>query len=392
MNKKIRISEPWWLKFPKLIAPLYARAKGFKLVGKYKAQKGERVVVLSNHVTDLDPVILRMCVNRFLYTLSTDNIYSTKFTMFWLPRLGGVPKRKGISDFESVKNMMYIASKGGSILLFPEGNRAYAEFQYYIAPNFASLLYKLKSTIVLYNIKGGFGSYPRWGKKRRKGPLSAELKMVLKYDEYKDTPPEKLNEIITTNLQYFDSGSGNKYKSNCKAEYLERMFFICPKCGKLSTLHSQGDHLKCSNCGLDVEYTEDLKLTSKDENFKFTKLVEWYNYQKQFVKNMNINDGIIFEDKNVELSKVNPFVVKEDLAKGKLVLTKDKLSVDNVSFDIKDILTASPMSGRKLLFTIGKDNYQIKGNERFNALKYVLLFNKLETRMNLEKVDNYFNL
>ena len=392
MNKKIKIRESWWLKFPKLIAPLYAKAKGFKLKGKYKAKKGEKVIVLSNHVTDYDPVILRMCVNRFLYTLSTDNIYSTKFTMFWVPRLGGVPKRKGISDFESVKNMMNIASKGGSILLFPEGNRAYAEFQYYIAPNFASLLYKLKSTIVIYNITGGFGCYPRFGKKRRKGPLAAELKMVLKYDEYKDMPLEKLNEIITTNLRYFDSEHGNKYKSNCKAEYLERMFFICPKCGKLSTLHSCGNHLICSNCGLDVEYTEDLKLTSKDESFKFTKLVEWYDYQKQFVKNMNITDGVILEDEDVELTNVNPFVVKEDLATGKLTLTKDKLCVEDVSFDVKDILIASPMSGRKLLFTIGQDNYQIKGNERFNALKYVLLFNKLDTRMKLEKVDNYFNL
>ena len=204
--------------------------------------------------------------------------------------------------------------------------------------------------------------------------------------------PEELNKIILTNLKYFDSEHENKYVSNQKAEYLERMFFVCPKCGKLSTLHSEGNHLTCSNCGLDVEYTEDLKLISKDESFKFTKLVEWYDYQRKFVKDMKIPDGTFFEDEDVELTKVNPFEVKEKLAKGKLTLTKDKLTVGDTSFDVKDILIASPMSGRKLLFTIDKNNYQIKGNERFNALKYVLLFNKLETRMNLEKVDNYFTL
>lgn len=393
MKKKIHIHEPWYQGIiKKTLAPIFMRAKGFHIKDKYKAKKGEKVVLLCNHVTDYDPIATRMCVNRHLYTLSTDNIYSTRITRFWIPRLGGVPKRKGVSDFDSVKQMMYIASKGGSLCLFPEGNRSYAEFQFYIAPNFASLLYKLKSTILIYNIIGGFGSYPRFSKKRRKGPIYTKLRKVLKYEDYKDMGVEELNQIILTNLQYFDAEHENLYKSKAKAEYLEREFFICPKCGAISTLSSKGDYLTCSKCGLDVKYNENLTLSSDDSSFKFTRLVEWYDYQKKFVKEMNIHEGIIFEDENVELAKVNPFELKVKLAKGKLTLTKDKLRVGDTEFGVKDILIASPMSGRKLLFTIDKDNYQIRGNIRFNALKYVLMFNKLDTRMKLEKVDNYYTL
>ena len=387
--KKIRIKDSWYIRF---LGGTFLKLKGFKVGDNYKAKKGEKIVILSNHVTDYDPMFVRYCTNRFCYTLGTDNILSSRIGRFWLPRLGIISKRKGTADIDSLKKMLYIASKGGSLSIFPEGNRAYAEFQYYIADNFASLMYKLKATIILFNIVGGFGNYPRFSKKRRKGILTSKIKRVIPYEEYKDMPVEELNEIIKKELGFFKEEKTHNYKSHKKAEYLEREFFVCPKCGKISTLYSKGNHLYCMNCGLDVKYTEDLALESKDESFKFTKLVDWYNYQKEFVKDMKINDEIIFKDKDVTLSLVNPYILKKELAKGDLVLTKDTLSVGRYKIAIKDILIATPVSGRKLVFTIDKDNYEIKGNVRFNALKYVLMFNKLDTRMKLEKVDEYYNL
>ena len=55
-------------------------------------------------------------------------------------------------------------------------------------------------------------------------------------------------------------------------------------------------------------------------------------------------------------------------------------------------MIASPVSGRNLCITIKEDNYVIRGQERFNALKYVLMFNKLDTTMKLEGIDKYFNI
>ncbi len=389
MRRKIRIKDRWTIRF---LGGTFLKMKGFKVRDRYIASKGEKLVVIANHVTDYDPMIVRYATNRFLYTLSTDNILSTRFTRFFLPRLGAIPKRKGSLDISSIKEMMYIANKGGSLLIFPEGNRSYAEFQYYIAPNFASILYKLKATIVIFNIVGGFGSYPRFSKKRRKGPLYTEVRKVIKYDEYKDMDMEVLNKLIIDNLRCFDYECGYKYKSHKKAEYLEREFFICPKCGAISSLYSKGDFLKCDKCGLEVKYNEDLSLSSNDDSFKYKRLKDWYDYQKDFVKNMGIGDDIIFKDEKVSLTIVNPYQLKKKIAKGDLVLTKDKIRVGKFSLDIKDISAVSPMSGRKLLFTIDGNNYQIKGNQRFNALKYALMFNRLDTKMNLERLDNYFRL
>lgn len=393
--KKIFIKEPAWIAFLKPIARVFARIKwGYKVKGKYKAAEGENIFVLSNHQTDLDPVLVRLSFNRFLYTVATDNIFSDPKTVKWLTRFGAIPKKKGIADLRSIFTMTTIANSGGSILLFPEGNRSYAEFQFYIADNFGKLLKNLKCTIVLFNLHGGFGSLPRFGpKKRRKGPFYGEIKKIMKYEEYENMPIEELTQIVKENLWVNDADSGFSYKSNRKAEYLERMYFVCPKCGDIHSLKSEGNYLKCHNCGLEVEYTEKLALKSKDPTFTWTKLIDWYEYQKQWVRDYQVEKGkIIFEDEDVTLTLSNPYQTKELLNQGKLILTDEQLSVGDTHFDLKDILIASPVSGRNLCLTIKDENYVIRGQERFNALKYVLMFNKLDTRMKKENLDKYFNI
>lgn len=390
---KIKKKEPLFFRLIKALVALFVRlAWHYKYPKDNGLKKNEPFVLLSNHQTDADPIFVRVGMKRFFYLLSSDNVFSKKFISWFLTWMGGIPKRKGVPDFESVKRMLEIAKDGGSIGIFPEGNRSYAEFQFYIAPNFASLLKKMKLTIVLFNIHGGFGSFPRFGAKRRKGPLYGEIKRIIRYDEYKDMPVEELTEIIKENLKVFDSESGELYKSDKRAEYLERMFFVCPKCGKLHTLESNGNYIRCKSCGLEVEYTEDLKLRSDDKDFKYTRLVEWYDYQKEVIKKLEITDDVIFTDKDVELASVNPYEPFKVVATGEMKLYKDKLVVGDFVLEVTNIMSASPMSGRKLCITYNGENYQIKGNERFNALKYAFIFHRLDTKMHRESLDNYYNI
>lgn len=391
--KKIRKKEPLLFLPVKWIMHFYTHfVLGYKYIKGYRPSKDEQIVVLSNHQTDLDPIFIRIALNRFMYILSSDNIFSKKLRAKILSQLGAIPKRKGVPDFESIKRLLEISKEGGSILIFPEGNRSYAEFQFFIAPNFASLIKKLKSTLVLYNIHGGFGVMPRFGAKRRKGPFYGEVKKVLKYDEYKDMSVEELTSIIKENLKVFDSESNALYKSETRAEYLERMLFVCPSCGHMHTLESSGNFIKCHHCGLEVEYKEDLKLLSADKEFKFTRLVEWYDYQKEVIKEMNIDDKVIFTEPYVELDLVNPYEPFKVVDKGELKLYKDYLVIGNTRLEVTNIMSSSPMSETKLCITYNGDNYQIKGEERFNALKYALIFHRLDTKMHRENLDNYYNI
>lgn len=393
-TKKIKVKYSIGIRILKFIVFFIVRfVFKYKIKNKYKAAKDEKLFILSNHQSDYDPIVAWYHFNKFLYTVGTDNILAKRSIGKVLTHFGAVSKRKGLSDIAMTMRLFEISRGGGSILLFPEGNRSYAEFQYYIDKDIVKLIKRFSHTLVLLNIHGGFGRYPRFANKPRKGKFYGEIKKVLKPDEYLKMSDDELYELIKTNLRVIDAESNENYKSNKKAEYLERMFFVCPKCHKMQLLESRGNKIYCRNCDFEATYHENLTLSTNDPKIDFTKLLDWYDFQKEFVKNFKINDEFIFVDKECSLYLASPNSGKPLLETDSLLsLDKDILKIGRHEFKLENIKIASPMSKRKLLFTYENENYEIKGNDRFNALKYVLMFNKLDTLMKKENIDRYYSL
>lgn len=367
---------------------------GYRSKAKYKIKKGETVLVLSNHQTDLDPLYVSTAFNRPLYPVGTDSLFAGKFAShFFGKTFGMIPKKKGAADLKASVAMLQTVQEGGSLLLFPEGNRTYAEFQYFIASNFSKFVKTLKSTLILFRLEGGTGTQPRFHHKKRRGKFTGKIALVMKYEEYKNIPDDELLHIIFDNIRSYDSESGNLYKSNKKAEYLERMFFVCPKCGAMHTLYSKGNHFTCSKCGLDMTYGEDLHLHSEDPSFKFNRMLDYWNYQKRVIKDMDIKpDEVIFKDTNIQLFQANPYEKKKLLCKGDMSLTDKEFVFGDIHLPIKNLINCSTISGIKLSFTIDNTSYLIKGHPRFNPLKYNFVLNRLDTEMANKHLDDYFNL
>ena len=366
---------------------------GYRHKDKYKIKKGEPVLVLSNHQTDIDSFLVNLSFNRLLSPVATDNLFKKGFFNFLLHKFGAIPKRKGVADLNSTVMMLRAIRGNHSVVLFPEGNRAYAEFQYYIVPDISRLVKSLKATLVLFNLHGGTGTRPRFMRKPRHGKFYGNIKKVLKYDEYKDMSEEELSRLIIDNLRVIDAESGELYKSPIRGEYLERMFFACPVCGKTQTLYSKKEFITCSNCGFQAEFTEEMHLKTNSESIKYTKLLDWYNYQIRWCKEFsNPDNKIIFTDHNVKLMTAEANEKSVILTKGDMTLDNELLKIGDLSFEIKNIEVCSPVSGFKLLFTYNKKAYEVRGSERFNPLKYALMFNKLDTYMHQNNVDVYFKL
>ena len=350
-------------------------------------------MVLSNHQTDIDSLLINLSFNRLLCAVATDNLFKKGFFNWLLHKFGVIPKRKGTADLNSTLLMLKAIRGKRSVVLFPEGNRAYAEFQYYVTDGLARLVKSLKATLVIFNLHGGTGTRPRFMRKVRHGKFYGRIKKVLKYDEYKDMPDEELNRLIIDNIRVVDAESGELYKSKIRGEYLERMFFVCPSCQKTQTLYSKREFITCRNCGFEAEFTEDLHLKTNNESIGYTKLLQWYNYQIRWCKNFeNPSNKTIFLDQNVTLVTAETNEKSKLLAKGEMVLNNSALKIGDLTFELNNIEVCSPVSGTKLLFTYNKKAYEVRGNDRFNPLKYALMFNKLDTYMHQNDVDVYFKL
>ena len=105
-----------------------------------------------------------------------------------------------LADLVGGKTMLRVLKEGGTVAVFPEGNRTYSGELCYISPAITKFFMMSKVPIVIYNIEGGYGVDPRWGLKKRKGKLCGKIKRVLYPDEYKTLTEEELHNLILNEL------------------------------------------------------------------------------------------------------------------------------------------------------------------------------------------------
>ena len=392
MKKYVKFRHRFFFAIARPIVRILAHKFHFK-TKPLKLEKGQNYLIMSNHQSFWDPAFLALTIKHPIYFVTSDALHSQK----WYLRLlfycfGPIPKRKGFADSSCIRTMCQIAKEGGNVAVFPEGNRLWNDSMFYIDRAVVKLVRLIKLPLVLYNIQGGYGVLPRWGKSKRKGKHVGAIKEIVPWEEICAMTDDELYDKILLGLKVIDSYSGELYKSNERAEYLERLLFVCPKCGAQSTLHSHGNDISCEQCGLTVTYGEDLHLTSPDPQFHFDRLVDWYEFQQQYVRDYDLNSGdILLSDDNVTLydKTVEQRVL---VAQGKLTLTKDTLSVGDWQVATSEIFGGSTQDSEKMSFNVGTRSYIAIGTERFNAIKYLLFFNRVCTQIAEKGGDKYYGL
>jgi 1-acyl-sn-glycerol-3-phosphate acyltransferase len=361
---------------------------------KYKLKKGP-YLILFNHVTTLDPFLVAMSFKRQLYFMASDDLFSVKFASPIIRFLvNPISKSKSFRDIQSIKDTIKVTKQGGIVSLAPEGNRTYSGKIASVDRSIVKLIKRLKAPVILYNIIGGFGVKPRFSSVARKGKTQGRINRVLEADDYLKMTDDELYKAVVGGLTVDDFNLGELYKSKSSAEYLERVFYLCPTCGEVGTLESCGNHFRCHNCGLDVEYLEDLRFKvhkSPNDLFKFETVYDYYKYQEDYIYNLEIKDKVTyFQDESVSLTYVVKNKKKVPLAIGKLKMDSKSISItsDDKEFiyTFNDITGMTVLGMNKLNFYIGKDIYQLKSGVRFNALKYMQLYYQIK---NLENGVNH---
>lgn len=392
MKKYVKFRHRIFFNLARPIVHMIGRKSHFKTKA-FKLDKRQNYLILSNHQSFWDPAFLALTIKRPIYFVTSDAIHSQK----WYFRLlfycfGPIPKRKGFTDTTCIRAMRRVADEGGTLAVFPEGNRQWSDSQFYIDRAVVKLVRLMKMPLVLYNFRGGYGVHPRWGKDTRKGKHTGSVVDVVDWQTICDLSDDELYEKIVSELKVIDSDSGELYESSERAEYLERLLFVCPKCGAHSTLHSHGAEVKCEQCGLTVTYGQNLHLTSTDPEFHFDKLVDWYEFQQQYVRDYDLDSAdVLFSDDGVTLyDKTEQEHVL--VAQGKLTLTKDALTVGDFSVSTAEIYGGSTQDSDKMLFNVGNRSYVVVGTERFNGIKYLLFFNRVCQKVAKKGGDKYYGL
>ena len=364
-----------------LLAPfifLWTRLKYHVKVEKSPALKKRQCVVLMNHQTAFDQFYVSMAMfPRHAYFVASEDLFSLGILSRLLRwAVAPIPIKKQTTDVQAVMNCILVARQGGTIALAPEGNRTFSGLPCYSNPAIAPLVKKLGLPLALFRIEGGYGIQPRWSDVCRKGTMRAYVSRILEPEEYKNLSNEELNELIQKELYVDETQNPGEFYHKSLAEYLERAMYVCPKCG-LSEFHSEGDVITCKTCGLAVRYLPNQRLQGVKEAFPFPYVAQWYAHQNDYVNQLDTNAYLetpLYRDK-VTLSKVEPYKKKEVLeTDANLLLYGNRLQAGAKTLFFEDIRVITVLGKNKLNIYHTDEIYQIKGDARFNGLKYMNIF------------------
>lgn len=364
-------------------------------VEKFKQQAGRQYLILLNHQTPFDQFFVGMSFKGPIYYLATEDIFSMGFLSGLIKYLvAPIPIKKQTTDLKAVLTCMRVAKEGGTICIAPEGNRTYSGRTEYMNPAIVPLVKKLSLPLALYRLEGGYGVQPRWSDVIRKGKMRAYVSRVVEPEEYKAMSDEELMQLISTELYVNEACLSGEFHHSNRAEFLERCIYVCPFCG-LSHFYSASSITKCQKCGREVEYlpTKEIQGIGYEHPFRF--VAEWYDYQQEFINNLDI---LSFTEKPVYTEHAAVYEVV--LYKNKHILHKDavislygdRITVNDTVFDFASASHLTVLGKNKLNIYHGGKVYQLKGDEHFNALKYLHFCYRYKNLTTGAKNDKFLGL
>ncbi len=367
---------------------LYSKIKYGIKIEKFRDPQKRSYLILYNHQTAFDQFFVGMSFRDPVYYVASEDLFSNGFLSSLIRYLvAPIPINKQAVDIRAIKNCITVAKEGGTIAIAPEGNRTFSGKTEFMSSTIAPLARKLGLPIVLYHIEGGFGVHPRWSDAVRKGKMRAYVSRVIEPEEYAALSDDALFDLIRDGLFVNEAKADVTYRHKKRAEYIERVLYVCPFCG-LSEFESHGDRFRCKRCEREVIYQETKELEGVGFSLPFRFLNDWYDYQNDFVWQMDLSpytDAPIYCDR-VTLSEVilrkKKTVLCED---AELCIYADRFTVgedgaDPLLLPFDEVRAVSVLGRNKLNIYHGKTVYQIKSDKRFNAVKYVNLFYRYKNR------------
>lgn len=370
--------------FAFLILDPFTRLRYGVHVERFREQGSRAYLILMNHQTPYDQFFVGMAFRGPVYYLATEDLFSNGWVsslIRWL--VEPIPIKKQTTDITAVRNCIRVAREGGTIALAPEGNRTYSGKTEYMNPAIAGLARKLGMPIALFRIEGGYGVEPRWSDVIRRGKMRAYVSRVIEPEVYSNWTNEELFTQIEKGLFVDEAVADGPFRSGKKAEYLERAIYVCPYCG-LSEFESHGNEVTCKKCSRTITYGEDKTLAGKGYSFPFRFVKEWYEYQKDFINDLDVTtmtETPVYCDR-ARMSEVILNKRKNLLRKDAgLRLYGDRVVLDEgaenaVTIPFSEATAVTVLGRNKLNIYYDKKVWQFKGSKRFNALKYVNFYHR----------------
>ena len=267
----------------------------------------EPYLIIGNHVMADDPVIVNSQSDKLIRYIASDTNYDTYWKKVVLNLGGAIPISKGNTDFKAVKHLIRLTKANKPVGLYPEGGRCWSGETEEVIYSTAKLIKMLKVPVYNVIIKGGYLKKPRWAQYYRKGKIFMDYKVLFTKNQIENMDEEEIYKDMKRGIYHNDykwqRDNKIKFTGKNKAEHIERLLYLCPKCKSLDSIYSHGDNFHCKSCG--EKWNIDDYGFIKGEFFQDT--VQWNKWQKDLLYKKIKEENLEIISGEIKLKKFNSY-------------------------------------------------------------------------------------
>jgi 1-acyl-sn-glycerol-3-phosphate acyltransferase len=128
------------------------------------------LLVLSNHQSMFDPVLVGLASRRYLSYLARKNLFEQPVLAPLIRSLNAIPIDRGLGK-DGIQAVLNALGQGQAVLAFPEGERTHSGEVQQLKPGVSLLIKRLNCPIVPVGIAGAFAAWGRYTKIPQPSPL-----------------------------------------------------------------------------------------------------------------------------------------------------------------------------------------------------------------------------
>lgn len=186
----------WWDGNKVICLAAFTSLFRYRFSGNPNVPRHGPVLLVSNHQSFLDPVLIGMAVPRYTRFVHRETLGKNKALAWLMASLRGIPiDHRGFSR-EGLQATLDALKAGDAVCMFAEGERTHdgglAEFK----PGFSLLVKKTDAPIVPVGIAGAFAAWPRTRKLPRPSPIAVSIGKPIPPSSYAGLPRDGMMQVL----------------------------------------------------------------------------------------------------------------------------------------------------------------------------------------------------
>lgn len=274
------------LRFGKIfVLPFIYRSHNIR-VEPYKGKIEDPSLVVFNHSCNYDQFGVIKGVPPYKRYIASDALVRTLgYRLVFLFVNNFIFRRKGERGDNVVRSAKVTIEKGVHVCMAPEGGESLNGVTSPIRPRSGDMVKAMNCGLVTIRLEGGYFIKPSWAMERSTtSPMLGKVVNVYSREEVSRMTAKEINELMYRDLyiNQYDWQRKMMIPSDRpnRAEFMEFVLYVCPKCKGIGKLHSKGDFLRC-DCGHTLEVDE--YGFFKGEDAEYDNLYDWDVWQRHYL-------------------------------------------------------------------------------------------------------------